>query len=114
RMIARFMMGQTATRVLVFWLIAAASSVCFAQRNILPTAPPPDKKPCDVLTKADAEVILGQPVELRDNNPFQCGYVETGWTNKAPKNKRVTLSVSTHPAPAPNDLADTWKNLADY
>ncbi|MEP6602057.1 MAG: hypothetical protein ABJB49_09655, partial [Nitrospirota bacterium] len=102
--------------ILVFglWLIAAASSVCLAQRNILPIAPPPDKKPCDVLPKAEAESIMGQPAELRDNNPFQCGYVETGWTNKPPKNKQVRLGVHTNASANPNDLADKWKNMADY
>jgi hypothetical protein len=107
-------MGQTATRLLCFSLILATGSVCFAQRNALPTAPPPDKKPCDVLTKSDAESILGQPVDLRDNNPFQCGYVEVGWTNKPPKNKQIRLNVSTNAAPKPTDLADKWKNMADY
>jgi len=108
------MTGQIATHVLVLWLIAAASSVCLAQRSILPTAPPPDKKPCDVLMKADAEAIMGQPAEYRQNNPFQCDYVETGWTNKPPKNHRVSLNVSTSASANPNAVADTWKNLADY
>jgi hypothetical protein len=108
------MVRKTATRVLVFWLIVAASSICFAQRNILPTALPPDKKPCDVLTKADAESIMAQPAEWRQNNPFQCDYVETGWTNKPPKNKRVSLSVSTAASPDANAVADVWKNLADH
>jgi hypothetical protein len=52
-------------------LIAAGSSVCFAQG-----APPQNaelnKKACDFLSKADAESILGQPVEQRTNNPTQC------------------------------------------
>jgi len=90
------------------------ASVSFAQGNVLPTAPPPDKKPCDVLPKAEAEAIMGQPADLRDNNPYQCGYVEIGWTNKPPKNKQVRLGVHTNPAASPNDLADQWKNLADY
>lgn len=107
-------MGPIVTRLLICALLTVPFSLSFAQLNLLPTAPPPEKKPCEVLTKAEAESVLGQPVELRDNNPFQCGYVEIGWTNKPPKNKKVLLSVSTHPAPAPDDLANQWKNLADY
>jgi hypothetical protein len=107
------MMGPVATRLLLLSTISLASSVCFAQ-GYLPTASPPENKPCDVLTKAEAEAIMGQPADLRDNNPYQCGYVETGWTNKPPKNKQVRLGVHTNPAASPNDLADQWKNLADY
>jgi hypothetical protein len=107
------MMGPIATRLLLCSVILATCSVCFAQ-GYLPTAPPPDKKPCDVLPKAEAEAIMGQPADLRDNNPYQCGYVETGCTNKPPKNKQVRLGVHTNPAASPNDLADQWKNLADY
>jgi len=42
-------------------LVLAVSSVCLAQGNVLPTAPPPGNKPCEVLTKAEAEAIMGQP-----------------------------------------------------
>jgi len=94
-------------------LVLMSGSDCLAQGS-LPTALPPEKKPCDVLTKADAESIMGQPADLRDHNPFQCGYVEVGWTNKSPRNKQVRLNVHTNAAPQVNDLADQWKNLADY
>lgn len=107
------MMGPIATRLLLCSVMLTASSVSFAQRNALPTAPPPDKKPCDVLTKAEAEAIMGQPADLRGNNPFDCWYVETGWTNRPPKNKQVRVTAHTNAAPQPNELADTWKNMAD-
>jgi hypothetical protein len=95
-------------------LVFAASSTCFAQGNVLPIAPPPEKKPCEVLTKAEAESIMGQPADLRGNNPFDCWYVEAGWTNKPPKNRQVRVTAHTNPAPQPNELADTWKNMADH
>ena len=94
-------------------LVIAVDSPCFAQGNVLPIAPPLDKKPCEVLTKAEAETIMGQPADLRGNNPFDCWYVETGWTNKPPKNKQVRITAHTNPAPQPNELADKWKNMAD-
>ncbi len=93
--------------------IVAASSVCLAQGNVLSIAPPPEKKPCEVLTKTEAEAVMGQPADLRGNNPFDCWYVETGWTNKPPKNKQVRVTAHTNPAPQPNELADKWKNMAD-
>jgi hypothetical protein len=88
------------TRLLLFSILSFAGSVCFAQRGALPTALPPEKKPCDVLTKADAESIMGQPAELRDHNPFQCGYVEIGWTNKPSSilDKRPTEGLDSMPA----------------
>jgi hypothetical protein len=100
-------------RCAVVGLILAGSSICLAQGNVLPIAPPPEKKPCEVLTKAEAEAIMGQPADLRGNNPFDCWYVETGWTNKPPKNKQVRITAHTNPAPQPNELADKWKNMAD-
>lgn len=106
-------MRPAATRLLLCALLTVPGSLCFAQRNALPTAPPPDKKPCDVLTKAEAEAIMGQPADLRGNNPFDCWYVETGWTNRPPKNKQVRVTAHTNAAPQPNELADTWKNMAD-
>jgi hypothetical protein len=98
----------------IMGVMTAADSVCLAQGNVLPTAPPPKNKPCDVLTKAEAEAIMGQPAEGRSSSPFDCWYVETGWTNRPPKNKQVRLTVHTNAAPQPNELADTWKNMADH
>jgi len=98
---------------LIVGLVLTGTSLCFAQGNVLPIAPPPDKKPCDVLTKAEAETIMGQPADLRGNNPFDCWYVETGWTNKPPKNKQVRITAHTNPTPQANELADKWKNMAD-
>lgn len=106
------MMGPIATRLLPCSVILATCAVCFAQ-GYLPTAPPPENKPCDVLTKAEAEAIMGQPAELRSINPFDCWYVESGWTNKPPKNKQVRVTAHTNPAPQSNELADKWKNMAD-
>lgn len=94
-------------------LVIAVNSLCFAQGNVLPIAPPPGKKPCEVLTKAEAEAIMGQPADLRSINPFDCWYVETGWTNKPPKNKQVRVTAHTNPSPQANELADKWKNMAD-
>jgi hypothetical protein len=107
-------MKPGAMLVLVCCLVAMTGSVCFAQGNVLPTAPPPERKPCEVLTKAEAEVIMGQPADGRSSNPFDCLYVETGWTNRPPKNKQVRVTAHTNATPQANELADTWKNMADH
>ncbi len=109
-----FIMKPGAMLVLVCCLVATTGSVCLAQGNVLPTAHPPEKKPCEVLTKAEVEAIIGQPAEGRSSNPFDCWYVETGWTNRSPKNKQVRVTAHTNATPQPNELADTWKNMADH
>jgi len=107
-------MSRFAIYCAIIGMFIAADSSCMAQGNVLPTAPPPDKKPCEVLTKAEAEAIMLQPAEGRSSSPFDCWYVESGWTNRPPKNKQVRLTVHTNATPQPNDLADTWKNMADH
>jgi hypothetical protein len=108
------MMRRYPIHCLTVGTVIAVNSLCLAQGNVLPIAPPPDKKPCDVLTKAEAEAIMGQPAEGRSSNPFDCWYVETGWTNRPPKNKQVRVTAHTNAAPQPNEVADTWKNMADH
>jgi hypothetical protein len=58
------MMGPTATSLLIFWLIAAASTVCFAQGKSSSTADR-RKGSCDFITQADAEAMLSTPVEAK-------------------------------------------------
>jgi hypothetical protein len=89
---------------LVMWLSIFAGSACYAQ----------GKKPCDFITKSDAESILGSPVNARKDNQYECGFAEPGFTSKAPKNKQVSVSVWYSAAPDPNDYAVRRKNIVDY
>jgi hypothetical protein len=89
---------------LVMWLSIFAGSACYAQ----------GKKPCDCITKSDAESILGSPVNARKDNQYECGFAEPGFTSKAPKNKQVSVSVWYSAAPDPNDYAVRRKNIVDY
>jgi hypothetical protein len=77
------MMSRFAIYCAIIGMFIAADSSCMAQGNVLPTAPPPDKKPCEALTKAEAEAIMLQPAEGRSSRPFDCWYVESGWTNRS-------------------------------
>ena len=103
------------TVILVFglWLIAAGGTAVFAQEN-LPKNVELNKKACDFLSKAEAESILGQPVEQRTNNPTQCWYVETGWTNKPPKNKHMRFEAWFWTTPQQAQFAETRKQLVDH
>jgi hypothetical protein len=88
-------------------------------KTAAPAAPPPqnialNKKPCDFVTKSDAESILGATVEARRDGPYECSFVETGFTSKAPKNKQVSLSVWYSASPDPGQYAVMRKNIADH
>lgn len=96
------MTRRTATGALVSWLIAGGSFCCFAQT---------DKKPCEFITKAEAESILGQTVQLSKDNAYQCLFVEPGFINRAPKNKQVSLSIWRSQTPLPNDWEERRKDL---
>ena len=107
-------MRQSATSfVLLLLLTAVASSVCFAQDKT-PQNAALNKKACDFLSKSDAESILGQSVELRATNATQCWYVETGWTNKPPKNKHVRFEAWFWTTPQFDQFAETRKYLVEH
>jgi hypothetical protein len=88
-------------------------------KTVVPAAPPPqnialNKKPCDFITKSDAESILGATVEARRDGPYECSFEEPGFTSKAPKNKQVSLSVWYSASPNPGQYAVMRKNIADH
>jgi len=88
-------------------------------KTVVPVAPPPqnvalNKKPCDFITKSDAESILGATVEARRDGPYECSFEEPGFTSKAPKNKQVSLSVWYSASPDPGQYAVMRKNIADH
>jgi hypothetical protein len=101
-------MGQTATRLLVFWLIAAASTVCFAQGKSSSNA---DRKKgsCDFITQVDAEAILGTTVEAKGDDGYGCRFSQIGWRSQPPDNKSVRLNVWNWASPQVNWYADTRK-----
>lgn len=102
------MMRQVTIIVLVFWLLAAASSVCLAQGKSSPNA---DRKKgsCDFITQADAEAILSTPVEAKGDDGYGCWFSQVGWINQPPNNKSVRLNVWNWTSPQVNWYADTRK-----
>lgn len=99
-------MRQLATGfVLVLWFSAFSGSAGYAQ----------GKKPCDFITKSDAESILGLTVQVRQDNAYQCQFVEPNFTGALPpRNKQVSLSVWYSATPNANDYAERRKNIADH
>jgi hypothetical protein len=102
------MMGPAATRLLVYWLIVVASSVCLAQGKTSPNA---ERKrgSCDYFTQADAESILGTPVEAKGDDGYGCRFSQVGWQSQPPNNKSVRLNVWNWASPQANWYADTRK-----
>lgn len=91
--------------VLVLWFSAFSGSAGYAQ----------GKKPCDFITKSDAESILGLTVQVRQDNAYQCQFVEPNFTGALPpRNKQVSLSVWYSATPNANDYAERRKNIADH
>jgi hypothetical protein len=81
-------MNPTIARcTLLIWLISAGDLACYAQA----------KNACELFAKADAESILGVPVE-----PFapagmssqQCRFRQVGWQQTAPNNKEVDVYLT--------------------
>jgi hypothetical protein len=97
------MQRSAAGLVLVMWWSVFAASAGYAQ----------GKKPCDFITKSDAESILGSPVNLGKDNQYNCQFAEPGFS-KAPKNKQISLSVWYAATPDPTDYAVRRKNIVDY
>jgi hypothetical protein len=95
--------------VLLVWLAASASSICYAQ----------GKKACDLLTKADVESILGVALQEPYYPPLGGGKIMEGhciFTNdiylkSPPKVVRVDVDVSYSPAPNPAAVEQWLKDL---
>jgi hypothetical protein len=88
-------------------------------KTVVPAAPPPQnvslkKRACDFITKSDAESILGTPVVARGDGVFDCSFVETGFTSKAPTNHQVSVSVWYSASPDPSQYAVMRKNITDH
>jgi hypothetical protein len=67
--------------------------------------PPPqnaalNQKPCNFLTKADAESILGQSVVQRSDSNYDCWYVQDGFAGgTGANNKQIQLSIPRTTSP---------------
>ena len=109
------MRRRAALRFLSFCLaVGGAPTVCAPAQSNPPQNAALKKKPCDFVTKSDAETILGKAVVARESNAFECSFREAGFTSKAPLNHQVDFSIWYSASPDPNDYAVRQKNIADY
>jgi hypothetical protein len=88
-------MKAAATRFLLsFWLAAIVGTTCHAQ------------SPCDVISKAEAESVLGvttQPAQLSPGKTL-CRFLEPGYGVDDSKKKQVTIGMFRTPAPDPEAI----------
>lgn len=94
--------------VLLVWLTASASSVCYAQ----------GKKACDLLTKADVESVLGvalqEPYSPRSGGKIlegHCTFTNENYSKNPSKVVYFNVDVSYSPAPNPAAVEQWLKDL---
>ena len=79
-------------------------------KTVVPAAPPPqnaalNQKPCNFLTKAEAESILGKSVVQRTDSDYECWFVQNAFAGGTrANNKQIDLSIWRSPAPKPDDV----------
>jgi hypothetical protein len=73
-----------------------------------------NKKACDYLSKTEAESLLGATMEANTQSPFECRFLNVGFTNRPPNNKQVDFNVWFWSTPQPKIFADTKAYLARF
>src|SRR6185295_19834185 len=85
--------------VLVVCFAALTDSVCHAQA-ISPGNAAPNQTLCSLLTKAEAESILGEPVVQQASSASLCRYIQNGYVGgTGPNNKQLSLAVAHAQSP---------------
>jgi hypothetical protein len=81
--------------LLSFSLTAIASITCYAQTG-----------PCDVITKAEAEAVVGVPLQSGQLTPGKtlCRFLEPGAELDAPGRKQMTIGMFRSPTPHSDDV----------
>jgi hypothetical protein len=97
------------TGLLLCWLVLVSAAHCLAQSSPAQNAQL-NKKACDYLSKTEAEAILGAPVELERDNPFECMFGPVGPISRD-GDKVVRLSVWFWTSPQVNQYADTKEGI---
>ncbi|MGB2667852.1 MAG: hypothetical protein WAK48_27915 [Candidatus Acidiferrum sp.] len=93
---------------LVLWLGFFVGSACYAQGNAAS-----NQKPCNFLTKSNAESILGHSVVMRSDNAFECWFVQDGFAGgTGPNSKQVHLSIWRSATPKPDDVSARRASIA--
>lgn len=65
----------------------------------------PYQKPCSLLTKAEAEFIVGASLVVHRDNNEECWFVEDGFTNPTgPRNRQVYLNIWHNATPQSDEV----------
>jgi hypothetical protein len=71
-------------------------------------------KACTLVTKAEAESIVGASLVVHRSTDDECWYVESGFTKPAaPHDKEVYLDIWRYDTPQPDDVSMTRANIAE-
>lgn len=87
-------------------------------KTVVPAVPPPqnaalNQKPCNFLTKAEAESILGESVVQRRDSDYECWFVQNAFAGgTGANNKQIDLSIWRSPAPKPDDVNSRRAGIA--
>jgi hypothetical protein len=93
---------------LVLGLGCFVASTCYAQGNAAS-----NQKPCRLLTKSEAETILGHSVVLRNDSAYDCSFVQDGFIGgTGPNSKQVSLSIWRSAMPKPDDVSTRRASIA--
>ena len=84
-------------------VVIAGTSLCYGRNSSMS----PNGNACEFLSKAEAESILGTPVKLHAQNPYECWYV--GSVNWPVNNKMVHLVAGILSSPDPNSYVESKK-----
>lgn len=75
--------------------------------------PAQSEKPCNFLTKAEAESILGESVVLRRDIDSDCWFVQNAFAGgTGANNRQISLSIWHFPAPKPDDVNSRRAGIA--
>ena len=81
----------------------------------LGTAPAPAQTdPCLVLTAAEARSVMGVAMEFKGHDDATCKYQQVGFSDNAPNNRTLWLSIYTRPKANPNAVTDQLDNFKRY
>jgi hypothetical protein len=75
------------------------------EQTATPQNDTPYQRPCSLLTKAEAELIVGASLVVHRDNNEECWYVEDGFTNPTgPRNRQVYLNIWHNATPQSDEV----------
>src|SRR5690349_8554840 len=79
-----------------------------------PLAQAQTNRACQILTPAEAKAVMGVAMQFKEQDESTCKYDQAGFTDKAPNNRTLWLSIYAHPKANPNAVTDQLDNFKRY